>query len=92
MSRAAEGGAESEAYGELIGIDGIGAAAAEALIHFEAEPHNREMLDALLSEIEIEDELRFDNRRFLALMAAPPWKVLIVDGQPHDIGDLSVAH
>ncbi|MDA1054062.1 MAG: BatA domain-containing protein [Planctomycetota bacterium] len=34
-------------------------------------------------EIEIEDELRFDNRRFLALMAAPPWKVLIVDGQPH---------
>ncbi len=34
-------------------------------------------------EIGIDDELRFDNRRFLALMAAPPWKVLIVDGQPH---------
>lgn len=34
-------------------------------------------------EIEVEDELRFDNRRFLALMAAPPWKVLIIDGQPH---------
>ena len=34
-------------------------------------------------EIGIEDELRFDNRRFLAVMAAPPWKVLVVDGQPH---------
>ncbi|MEQ9504992.1 MAG: NAD-dependent DNA ligase LigA [Hyphomonas sp.] len=57
VRRAAEGGAASEGYAELIGIDGIGAAAAEALIHFEAEPHNREMLDALLSEIEIEDEV-----------------------------------
>ncbi|MEX0818068.1 MAG: hypothetical protein WD070_00700, partial [Pirellulaceae bacterium] len=35
-------------------------------------------------EIEAEDELRFDNRRFLAIMAAPPWRVLIVDGQPHE--------
>ena len=40
-------------------------------------------------EIEIEDELRFDNRRFLALMSAPSWKVLIVDGQPHDSPVLS---
>ena len=40
-------------------------------------------------EIEIEDELRFDNRRFLALMSAPPWKVLIVDGQPHESPMLS---
>ncbi|MBC8350577.1 MAG: BatA domain-containing protein [Planctomycetes bacterium] len=40
-------------------------------------------------EIEIEDELRFDNRRFLALMAAPAWKVLIVDGQPHESPMLS---
>lgn len=40
-------------------------------------------------EIESEDDLRFDNRRFLALMAAPPWKVLIVDGQPHESPVLS---
>jgi uncharacterized membrane protein len=40
-------------------------------------------------EIEIEDELRFDNKRFLALMSAPPWKVLIVDGQPHESPILS---
>ena len=57
VRRAAEGGAGSEGYQELTGIDGIGAAAAEALIHFEAEPHNRDMLEALLSEIEIEDEV-----------------------------------
>ena len=30
-------------------------AAAKALIQFQAEPHNREMLDALLAEIEIEN-------------------------------------
>ena len=40
-------------------------------------------------EIGTEDELRFDNRRFLALMAAPAWKVLIVDGQPHESPILS---
>ena len=40
-------------------------------------------------EIEVEDELRFDNRRFLALQAAPPWNVLIVDGQPHESPVLS---
>ena len=56
VEAAAKGGIESDAYGELTGIDGIGQAAARALMAFEAEPHNREMLTALLSEIEIEDE------------------------------------
>ncbi|MFN7054515.1 NAD-dependent DNA ligase LigA [Hyphomonas sp.] len=53
---AAEGGPDSEAYGELTGIDGIGQAAARALMAFEAEPHNRDMLEALLSEVTVEDE------------------------------------
>ena len=56
--KAAEaGGVDSEAYNELIGIDGIGQAAARALMAFEAEPHNREMLAALLEEIDVEDEV-----------------------------------
>ncbi len=54
--RAAEGGQESEAFAELTGIDGIGKAAAGALVDFEAEPHNREMLSALLEEITVEAE------------------------------------
>ena len=56
VERAAEGGPGSEGYLDLTGIDGIGDAAAKALIQFQAEPHNREMLEALLAEIEIEDE------------------------------------
>ncbi|MEX1250309.1 MAG: NAD-dependent DNA ligase LigA, partial [Hyphomonas sp.] len=57
VKRAAEGGPGSEGYQDLIGIDGIGEAAAKALIQFEAEPHNREMLEALFAEVEIEDEI-----------------------------------
>jgi DNA ligase (NAD+) len=56
--KAAEaGGVGSEAYNDLIGIDGIGQAAARALMAFEGEPHNREMLAALLEEVEVEDEV-----------------------------------
>ncbi len=57
VRRAAEGGPESEGYQELTGIDGIGDAAARALIQFESEPHNREMLEALLAEVTVEDEV-----------------------------------
>ena len=57
VEAAAEAGAGSEAYNDLTGIDGIGQAAARALMAFEAEPHNREMLAALLEEVEIEDEV-----------------------------------
>ncbi len=56
VTRAAGGGPDSEGYQDLTGIDGIGGAAANALIQFESEPHNREMLEALLAEIRIEDE------------------------------------
>jgi DNA ligase (NAD+) len=57
VCRAAEGGPGSEGYQDLTGIDGIGEAAASALIQFESEPHNRDMLGALLAEITIEDEV-----------------------------------
>jgi len=42
---------DGEAYGELNNIDGIGATAADALVEFFAESHNREVLDTLLAEV-----------------------------------------
>jgi len=55
VNDAAEQGPDSDAYGELIGIDGIGGAAVGALCAFATEPHNMEMLSALLSEVSVED-------------------------------------
>jgi DNA ligase (NAD+) len=46
----------SEAYQQLLAIDGIGAKVASALIDFMAEPHNREALSALLEEVEFTPE------------------------------------
>jgi DNA ligase (NAD+) len=42
---------ESEAWADLIGIDGIGETAAEAIAQFFAEEHNREEIDRLLAEV-----------------------------------------
>ncbi len=42
---------ESAAYLELVAIDGIGVVAANALVQFFAEPHNREAVDALLKQV-----------------------------------------
>jgi DNA ligase (NAD+) len=55
---AAEEGESSEAWEALAGIDGIGATAVNALCDFEREAHNREMLEALLSELTIQDEAK----------------------------------
>ena len=44
--------AENEARAELTAIDGIGDVVAEALIQFFDEPHNIEIFDALLKEVE----------------------------------------
>ncbi|MBV6631856.1 MAG: NAD-dependent DNA ligase LigA [Alphaproteobacteria bacterium] len=43
---------ESDAYQDLINIDKIGALMADDLIAFFAEPHNQEVLDDLLSEVQ----------------------------------------
>ena len=51
---AAEAGEGSEAWQDLTSIDGIGAAAAGALVDFARERHNREMLDDLLDAVTVE--------------------------------------
>ncbi|KCZ53104.1 NAD-dependent DNA ligase LigA [Hyphomonas pacifica] len=56
VTRAEAEGLESEAFAELTGIDGVGKAAAGALVDFESEPHNRDMLNALLEEVSVEAE------------------------------------
>ncbi len=43
---------ENDARAELTAIDGIGAVVAEALMQFFDEPHNVEIFDALLKEVE----------------------------------------
>jgi DNA ligase (NAD+) len=43
--------ADSDAHADLLNIDGIGPIVADALVEFFAEPHNREAIDALLSEV-----------------------------------------
>ena len=57
VTKAAAEGPESDAYAQLMGIDGIGGAAVGSLCNFVAEPHNDEMMSALLSEITIIDEV-----------------------------------
>ena len=54
-SMAAAGDAESEAYRDLIDIDGIGPAVADDLITFFAEAHNRDVLDDLDELLTVED-------------------------------------
>ena len=54
--RAEADGLDGEAFAELTGIDGVGKAAAGALVDFESEPHNREMLGALLEEVSVQEE------------------------------------
>jgi DNA ligase (NAD+) len=52
---------ESEAYQELIGIDGIGPKVADSLLAFFAEPHNLDVLDDLITTLEIEDLVLADT-------------------------------
>jgi DNA ligase (NAD+) len=48
---AAGQGEDSEAWAELTSHDGIGAVVAEAIVQFFAEPHNVEVVNALLAEV-----------------------------------------
>ncbi|MBI1179766.1 MAG: NAD-dependent DNA ligase LigA [Alphaproteobacteria bacterium] len=47
--------AESEAYAELLDIDGIGPKVAQALLDFFGEAHNRQAVDDLLGEVTVTD-------------------------------------
>ena len=46
---------DSDAYRELVAIDGIGPSVAADLLAFFAEPHNREVLDDLASQLNVAD-------------------------------------
>ncbi|MBI1358736.1 MAG: NAD-dependent DNA ligase LigA [Alphaproteobacteria bacterium] len=48
-------GRPGEGFAAIASIDGLGEAAAEALVDFFAEPHNREMIAALLKQVTVED-------------------------------------
>ena len=47
----AAGDADSDAWQDLLGIDGIGAVVARSIVEFFNEAHNEEVLDALLLEV-----------------------------------------
>jgi DNA ligase (NAD+) len=51
---AAGQGDNAEAWNELLAHDGIGDTVAEAIVQFFAEPHNLEVVDALLKEVTAE--------------------------------------
>ena len=51
----AAGPKEGDAYDGLLAIDGIGPRIADAITDFLAEPHNAEVLDSLLAEVEVAD-------------------------------------
>jgi DNA ligase (NAD+) len=46
---------DSDAYRDLVDIDGIGPAAAADITAFFTEPHNRQVLDDLQSQLKVED-------------------------------------
>ena len=48
-------GRPGHAFRAIASIDGVGEVTAEALIEFFSEPHNQDMLSALLNEVTIED-------------------------------------
>ncbi len=49
--KAAHHGPDSEAYQDLLSIEGIGETVADALVEFFAEPRNEHQIDALLAEV-----------------------------------------
>ena len=53
----------SEAWQEMIAVEGVGPTVAEAVVAFFAEPKNRKALDALLEEISVEamEQMRRDT-------------------------------
>ena len=46
---------DSEAYGDLVNIDGIGPSVAGEIVAFFSEPHNREVLDDLAGQLTVEE-------------------------------------
>ena len=55
LKTAAENLADEAVRAEMLGIDGLGPAAVEALEQYFGEAHNRDLLDALAAELDIQD-------------------------------------
>lgn len=55
VAKAIDGGEESEAFLELMAIDGVGVTACRSIVAFAAEPHNQLMMELLLKEVSIVD-------------------------------------
>lgn len=55
VAKAIDGGEESEAFLELMAIDGVGVTACRSIVAFASEPHNQLMMDSLLKEVSIVD-------------------------------------
>ena len=46
---------QGDVWEDLLNIDGIGETVAEALVEFFAEPHNQDIVDRLLAELDVQD-------------------------------------
>ena len=55
---AVDGGRDSDAYRDIDNIEGIGETVVDALVDFFGEPHNRQVVDALLKEMTIAPYVR----------------------------------
>ena len=55
VAKAIDGGEESEAFLELMAIDGVGVTACRSIVAFASEPHNQLMMESLLNEVSIVD-------------------------------------
>jgi DNA ligase (NAD+) len=53
VEAAVQGGSGSDPYNDIDNIEGIGETVVDALVGFFGEPHNVEILDALLAEVEV---------------------------------------
>ncbi len=48
---------QSEAYGQLTALDGVGEVMAEAIVQYFAEPHNEGLVERLLAQITVKDAI-----------------------------------
>lgn len=58
VEAAVAGGKESEAYGDIDAIEGIGETVVDALVDFFSEPHNVEAVDDLLAHVRVSPFVR----------------------------------
>lgn len=57
---------ESEAFSELMNVDGIGPKVAETIVDFFREDHNREVVDALLGDVRVKPAKVVENNSIIS--------------------------